>query len=86
MTWETIRKRPDDYAGASLANYDECAKTFSWTQAHTLLDGLPGGGLNIAYEAIDRRAGKIAGGEGLSRIPIIPCVTSKIIINSSKWN
>ena len=56
MTWETIRKRPDDYAGASLANYDECAKTFSWTQAHTLLDGLPGGGLNIAYEAVDRHA------------------------------
>jgi acetyl-CoA synthetase len=29
-------------------------KAFSWTQARALLDGFPGGGLNIAHEAIDR--------------------------------
>jgi hypothetical protein len=27
---------------------------FSWDHARALLTGLPGGGLNIAYEAIDR--------------------------------
>ena len=54
MEWERIRKRPEDYAGANLLDYDEYAKAFSWAQARSLLDGLPGGGLNIAYEAIDR--------------------------------
>lgn len=54
--WESIRKRPEDYIGANLANYIEFARTFSWADARALLDGLPGGGLNIAYEAIDRHA------------------------------
>ena len=54
MELERIRKRPEDCVGANLVDYDECAKTFSWTQARGLLDGLPGGGLNIAHEAIDR--------------------------------
>ena len=61
MAWELIRKRPADYAGANLTDYDKYAKTFSWTQARALLDGLPGGGLNIAYEAIDRH---VKGGQG----------------------
>ncbi len=47
-------KRPEDCAGANLPDYEECAKTFSWAQARDLLDGLQGGGLNIAHEAIDR--------------------------------
>ena len=54
MEWERIRKRPEDYVGANLPNYDELARTFAWSQARALLDGLPGGGLNIAHEAIDR--------------------------------
>jgi acetyl-CoA synthetase len=54
MEWERIRKRPEDRVGANLVDYDECAKTFSWAQAQALLDGLPGGGLNIAHEAVDR--------------------------------
>ena len=54
MEWKRIHKRPDDYAGANLLDYQECVRTFSWTQARTLLDGLPNGGLNIAHEAIDR--------------------------------
>ena len=65
MELERIRKRPKEYVGANLADYDECARTFSWTQARALLDRLPGGGLNIAHEAIDRhvkagRGGKLA--------------------------
>ncbi len=62
---ERIRKRPEDRAGANLRDYDEYVRTFSWAQARALLDSLPGGGLNIAYEAIDRhvkagRGGKLA--------------------------
>jgi acetyl-CoA synthetase len=52
--WGRIRKRPKDYVSANLLDYENCARTFSWPQARGLLDGLPGGGLNIAYEAIDR--------------------------------
>jgi len=54
MEWQRIRKRPEDYTGANLQDYDAYAKQFAWPQARALLDGLPGGGLNIAYEAIDR--------------------------------
>jgi acetyl-CoA synthetase len=54
---ETIRKIP---AGGrtppNLADYAaECAR-FSWADARRALDGLPGGGLNIAHEAVDRHA------------------------------
>ena len=52
--WDRIRKRPEDYAGSNLPDYEQSVRTFSWTQARALLDGLPGGGLNIAYEAVDR--------------------------------
>ena len=54
MEWQCIRKRPEDYVGANLQEYEEYAKRFAWSQARALLDGLPGGGLNIAHEAIDR--------------------------------
>ena len=60
MEWERIHKRPDERAGAGLPDYEEYIKTFSWTRARALLDGLPDGGLNIAHEAVDRhlRAGR----------------------------
>jgi acetyl-CoA synthetase len=54
MEWKRIRKRSEDCVGVNLPDYDERARTFSWAQARALLDGLAGGGLNIAYEAIDR--------------------------------
>jgi acetyl-CoA synthetase len=54
MEWQRIRKRPEDYVGANLQDYGEYAKRFAWSQAQALFDGLPGGGLNIAHEAIDR--------------------------------
>ncbi len=43
--WETIRKAPGAIAEAG---------PFSWDAARATLDGLPGGGLNIAHEAVDR--------------------------------
>ena len=54
MEWQCIRKRPEDYVGANLQDYEEYSKQFAWSQARALLDGLPGGGLNIAHEAVDR--------------------------------
>jgi acetyl-CoA synthetase len=54
MEWERIRKRPEEYVDANLRDYEACARTFAWTQARALLEGLPGGGLNIAHEAVDR--------------------------------
>jgi acetyl-CoA synthetase len=54
MEWERIRKRPEGYTGANLQEYEGYARQFSWTHARAMLDGLPGGGLNIAHEAVDR--------------------------------
>ncbi len=61
MVPERIQKRPKDRAGANLRDYEEYAKAFSWRQARDLLDGLPGGGLNIAHEAVVRH---VLGGKG----------------------
>ena len=62
MTWETIRKsRADGSVSGNLDDYDAVSKSFDWSDARGLLDGLPGGGLNIAYEAVDRH---IANGRG----------------------
>ena len=54
MGYKQIRKRPEDYTDANLQNYEKYTKAFSWTEAQTLVDGLPQGGLNIAHEAVDR--------------------------------
>jgi acetyl-CoA synthetase len=51
---ERIQKHLEDCTVANLPDYGEYARTFSWAQARRLLDGLPGGGLNITYEAVDR--------------------------------
>lgn len=61
MPMETIRKRPQDYAHANLKDYEAACRSFSWEAARALLDGLPGGALNIAHEAVDRH---VAHGRG----------------------
>jgi len=65
MEWERIRKGSDDCIGANLLDYEKYARTFSWAQARALLDGLPGGGLNIAHEAVDRHV-RAGGGRQLA--------------------
>jgi acetyl-CoA synthetase len=45
----------------NLKDYAAVRSTFSWEAARALLDGLPGGALNIAHEAVDRH---VAGGRG----------------------
>jgi len=82
MEWQRIRKRPEDYTGANLQDYDAYAKQFAWPQARALLDGLPGGGLNIAYEAIDRhvlagRGQKLAHRRSIWRPSILPGTCAK---------
>ena len=52
-----IRKGPDDLRVApNLADYEAERRAFSWQAAAARLQGLPGGGLNIACEAVDRHA------------------------------
>jgi acetyl-CoA synthetase len=41
----------------NLHDYDAQCAAFSWARAREQLDGLPGGGLNIAHEAVDRHLG-----------------------------
>jgi acetyl-CoA synthetase len=57
VDWPVIRKVIEPGRPApNLTDYDtECAG-FSWERARDWLDGLPGGGLNIAHEAVDRHA------------------------------
>jgi len=50
-----IAKGPRDLrATPNIADYDTLRKSFSWEQIEKELDWLPGGGLNVAHECIDR--------------------------------
>ncbi|MGO4910478.1 acetate--CoA ligase [Pseudorhodobacter sp. W20_MBD10_FR17] len=52
MTWPTI---PKDNATRTAANLTDAVRArFSWDDARDMMEGLPGGGLNIAHEAVDR--------------------------------
>ncbi|UCE32534.1 MAG: AMP-binding protein, partial [Burkholderiales bacterium] len=60
----------------NLVDWERTRAQFSWQQAREALHGLPGGGLNIAFEAVERhargpRAGHVAirwlGRDGASR-------------------
>ena len=57
MATRVIAKHQEDIANANLGDYEKVRREFSWDSARALLDGLPGGGLNIAHEAIDRHLG-----------------------------
>jgi acetyl-CoA synthetase len=53
--WTTIRKpRSGVEVAPNLGSYAEASASFTWEAARAELDGLPGGGLNIAHEALDR--------------------------------
>jgi acetyl-CoA synthetase len=56
MPWDAIIKPPREGAAPNLQDYRQTCASFSWDDARRELDGLPGGGLNIAHEAIDRHA------------------------------
>ena len=55
--WPAITKREHWRVSPNLIDYERTKSEFSWAKARADLSGLPnGGGLNIAYEAIDRHA------------------------------
>jgi acetyl-CoA synthetase len=54
MARPPISKRSEEIARSNMSSYADAVSDFSWDKARALLDGLPGGGLNIAYEAVDR--------------------------------
>ncbi len=54
MAWSTIRKPSHPPVAPNLADYERAWQEFTWRQARAQLGGLPGGGLNMAYEAVDR--------------------------------
>jgi len=45
-----------DGIAPNMPDYAQARAEFSWSAARERLAGLPGGGLNIAYEAVDRQA------------------------------
>ena len=55
MEHEIIKKRPRDLvAKPNLQEYDALRQSFTWDQMEREMAWLPGGGLNVAYECIDR--------------------------------
>ncbi|PPJ30950.1 acetate--CoA ligase [Nocardia nova] len=52
--WAPIEKSAADIAAATLSDYGRARRDFSWSAARSELAGLPGGGVNIAVEAVDR--------------------------------
>ncbi len=49
-----IHKQPGPDAVFMLQDYERARADFTWDEARSRLSGLPGGGLNIGYEAVDR--------------------------------
>jgi len=56
MDYAPIAKPPADHTRVrpNLTDYTQVRKDFSWDNIRSELDGLPGGGLNIAHECLDR--------------------------------
>ena len=61
MTFKTITKTNAERARAAMPDTDAARAGFSWEAARARLAGLPGGGINIAHEALDRH---VAAGHG----------------------
>ena len=58
MRPKIIRKSPADLqVSPNLSNYEAERSRFSWDAVRRELAGLPGGAVNIAFEAVDRHLG-----------------------------
>jgi acetyl-CoA synthetase len=68
MSEDLIAKTADDASHANMHDYAAERQAFSWEQARDLLDGLPGGKLNIAYEAVDRHVDNGSGDKTAFRL------------------
>jgi acetyl-CoA synthetase len=58
MVWPVIHKTLPLNRPPNLDDYRGACRRFTWAEARAELDGLPGGGLNIAHEALDRHLKK----------------------------
>ena len=57
MEFKLIKKDPSAWTVTpNLTDYQRTYAEFNWDQIVRELDGLPGGGINIAHEAVDRHA------------------------------
>jgi len=56
MEYAAITKPPLDQIPVrpNIGNYDESRESITWDGVKNELDGLPGGGINMAYECLDR--------------------------------
>ncbi len=52
MAWQTIRKPEPPVVSPNLDDYERVRRGFRWDDV--AVDGLPGGGLSIVHEAVDR--------------------------------
>lgn len=50
------QRRSKEVVVPNMKDYEELNRTFDWNRIAGELNGLPGGGLNIAHEAVDRHA------------------------------
>ncbi|MGW5383159.1 acetate--CoA ligase [Nocardia sp. NPDC003963] len=55
--WTPIEKTAAERAAAKLTDYDRERRIFDWRTARSELTGMPGGGVNIAVETVDRHLG-----------------------------
>ena len=53
-SFPVIRKSDERRRSAAIADTGQAREAFSWEQARERLTGLPDGGINIAFEALDR--------------------------------
>ena len=52
-----IHKTVDDFhVPPNLTDYDHARAAFDWSKVPELCEGMPSGGCNIAYAAVDRHA------------------------------
>ncbi|MFC9994048.1 acetate--CoA ligase [Nocardia sp. NPDC127526] len=57
MRWAPIDKSVHQRSAANLTDYPTARREFSWNAARAALGEMPGGGMNIAYAAVDRHLG-----------------------------
>ena len=68
--FQAIEKSAADWrVRPNLVDYDALCRAFDWPSARTALAGLPGGGLNIAHEAVDRHASRTGREGGAACVP-----------------
>jgi acetyl-CoA synthetase len=68
LSYERIRKDTVTVAGATLTDWQAARASFTWDRARREgIEGLPGGGCNIAHEAVTRHAR----GPGADRVAIV---------------